>query len=47
MELLLNNIDDLSCLLSLISLNYIKSLTKSNKNIVDLIPGAWTTYILQ
>ena len=45
-QLLLNS-NHRCCLLSLISLEYVQLLTKSNKNIIDLIPGYDTTYILQ
>ena len=46
-QLLLNN-NQYHSLLSLIPLKFVKSLTKIfNKNIIDLIPGYCTTYILQ
>ena len=45
-ELLLNN-NILYCLPSLISFQYIKHLTKSHKNIINLIPSMNITYILQ
>ena len=45
---LLLNIDKDKCLPTLISLQYIKkNITKSNKPIIDLIPGYQKTYIIQ
>ena len=45
-QLLINNNDE-CCLPTLISFEYIKSITNCNDDIIDLIPGYQTTFILQ
>ena len=46
-QLLLNKKSKIVCVPTMISIKYVQSITKSNKQILDLIPGHKKVYILQ